>query len=103
MESVGIHDTPYHMRPSVRHHLDLRDGWTDFLYILHGIGPWCEVDAHLFFFVDIIQNGRSAAIFNAHHNISVICHHLNLRDGQTDFLEILHEIGTWYRVDAHLF
>ena len=36
------------VRPYVRHRLDLRDGWTDFLDIWHDIGTKSELDARLF-------------------------------------------------------
>ena len=92
------------VRPCVRPSPPRSQRWLDrfswyFAWYWPLVWNWCP--SILFF--DIIQNGRSAAIFNAHRNIFIICHHLNLRDGQTNFLEILHEIGTWYRVDADLF
>ena len=42
--------------------LDLRDGLTDFLDILHGIGTVCELDACLFNYFDNFKSGRLVTI-----------------------------------------
>ena len=92
------------VRPCVRPSPPRSQRWLDqfsWYFACYWTMVWSWCPSILFF--DIIQNGRLVAIFKTHRNIFVICHHLNLRDGQTDFLEILHEIGTWYRVNAHLF
>ena len=36
-------------------------------------------------------------------SVTFSCDPLDLRDGLTDFLVILHDIATWYVVNAHLF
>ena len=84
-------------------HLVLRYGWADLLRSLHGISTLCVVDAHLFWFLKKSKMAawRSFLAFLLHNKF--VCQRLDRRDGLTDFLAILHDIGTWCVVDVRLF